>query len=69
MAYPKKIVEKSHNQPVEYVGKVSISGNRISGRWFIGQASGQFTLTRDKVSPPRAKTRVTANDSIFTPKF
>lgn len=58
-----------YNEPVEYVGKVSVSGNRVSGRWYIGTVSGQFTLTRDRVSASRAKTRVTATDSIFTPKF
>jgi len=71
LSFTKTYVTKSdhYNQLVEYVGKVSISGNRISGRWHIGQMSGQFTLTRDKVSPTRAKTRAIANDSIFTPKF
>jgi len=69
--FTKTYVTKSdyYNEPVEYVGKVSVSGNRISGRWHIGSVSGQFTLTRDKVSASRAESRVTANDSIFTPKF
>jgi len=71
LSFTKTYVTKSdhYNQLVEYVGKVSISGNRISGRWHIGQMSGQFTLTRDKVSSTRAKTRAIANDSIITPKF
>ena len=69
--FTKTYVTKSdaYNAPIEYVGKVSVSGNRISGRWYIGSVSGQFTLTRDKVSSARAKTRVIADDSIFTPKF
>jgi len=58
-----------YNEPVEYVGKVSLTGNRISGRWYIGDASGAFTLTRDKVSSRRTKTRMVANDSLFTPKW
>jgi hypothetical protein len=58
-----------YNQPVEYVGKVHLTGNRISGRWHIGEVSGNFSLTRDKVSAGRAKTRVAATDSLFTPKW
>ena len=58
-----------YNQPVEYVGKVHFSSNQISGHWHIGEVSGHFILTRDKVSIGRAKTRVAANDSLFTPKW
>jgi hypothetical protein len=69
--FTKTYVTKSdhYNEPVEYVAKVGLTGNRISGRWHIGQVSGLFSLTRDKVSHARAKTRVVANDSLFTPKF
>lgn len=51
-----------YDEAVEYVGKVSLSGHRISGRWYIGDYSGTFGLKRDKGSLGRAKSLVIAND-------
>lgn len=57
-------VSDIYNQPVEYVGKLGLMGNQISGRWFIGSFSGTFSLKRDRKSSNKVHARLVANDVI-----
>jgi len=53
---------KIYTEPVEYSGKTNLSGTKITGKWYIGETSGTFTLSRDKGQIPIARQRRAAND-------
>lgn len=53
-----------YNQPVEYIGRVSLAGNHIEGTWSIGPFKGAFSLKRDKGSKLQIISQQAANDLV-----